>query len=137
MVIRLRFDMTPRVIDFVHEFPNPPAADYHVQRWTDPNRGPCDRNAMVKHPMSILRRGALLYARSKRIGAVEEEMFSGKTICGKNAVVTAAATRHDFMLSACNVTVTVDGETVTFPMCDFASAANKHLDDARYFTVFI
>lgn len=136
-IFRIRFDMTPRIYDFAGEYKVLPDDDYHIRRWTDDENGPCDRNAMVKHPMSTLRRGAVIYARSKHFGSSEEEMFSGKTVWGQNYTCVAEPQLHYGLLAGCRFTFEKDGESFSYQMCDYASAANKKLDDARYFTVFI
>ena len=41
------------------------------------------------------------------------------------------------MLCACRVNVTVDGETKEYVMCDYASAANRDLEDVRFFSVYM
>lgn len=92
---------------------------------------------MVSHPMSTVRRGPIILARSKRVGAKEEDMFSGKTVWGQNAAASAVMIRHDNLLCACDVTFQTDSESVTYRMCDYASAANQDLEDPRYFTVFV
>lgn len=136
-VIRLSFDMTPRICDFKGTYRVLDDSDYHIYRWCDEPAGACNRDCMVKHPMSTLRRGAVLYARSKRFYAKEEEMFSGKTVFGQNYTCTAEPYAHYGLLAGCKFTFEKGNDKFTYLMCDFASAANKKLDDARYFTVFI
>ena len=83
-VIRLLFDMTPEIMDFSGEFREDlPTEDYHIQRWQDYNGGLCDRTLMVSHPMSVIRRGPVILARSKRVGCSEMDMFSGETVFGR------------------------------------------------------
>lgn len=136
-VIKIDFDMTPRVIPFGGEFVELPNTDYHVNRWIDPRGGVCDRGAMVKGAMCTVQRGPVVLARSKRIGASEADMFSGKTVYGKDAECTALPIRRNNLLAHCRVTFTADGETINYLMCDFASAANCDTFDPRYFTVFV
>ena len=135
--VYLRFDMTPRILDFEGEYRVLPEPDYHIHRWCDVN-GACDRDCMVRHPMSVLRRGALLYARSKRLGCTEEEMFSGETVWGTHPVCTASVLRHDRLLSACRVTLTEEtGKQHVYTMCDFASAANFDTPDGHTFQTML
>jgi hypothetical protein len=136
-VIRLQFDLTPRVIDFAGIWRELPFEDYHVRRWTDDTSDPCGREQMVKHPMAHIRRGAVLLARSKRAFSSETEMFDGRTVNGKKTSCTASYLRPEGTLMTCRVSLTSDGETKEFIMCDFASAANRPVEDVRYFTVFI
>ena len=136
-VVKVDFDMTPRVIPFGGEFKDLPMTDYHVNRWIDPRGGLCDRGAMVKGPMCTVQRGPVVLARSKKIGASEAEMFSGKTVYGKDVECTAQPIRRNNLLALCKLTLTVGGEECTYLMCDFASAANCDTFDPRYFTVFI
>ena len=135
--LQIRFDITPRVLDFNGEFRVLPEDDYHIKRWIDNIGGPCDRGAMVPHPMSTVRRGPIILARSKRVGAKEDAMFSGNTVWGQNAAASAVMIRHDNLLCVCDVTFQTDSESVTYRMCDYASAANRDLEDPRYFTVFV
>ena len=135
--LKLRFDITPRVLDFAGEYRNLPDNDYHVKRWIDNIGGPCDRGAMTTCAMSTVRRGPVILARSKRIGSKEADMFSSKTVWGKAPVVSSEMIRHDNLLCACDVTFQMNGEEVVYRMCDFASAANQDLEDPRYFTIFV
>lgn len=134
-VIRLYFDMTPEIIDFAGDFRfDLPENDYHIARWQD---SLCGREQMVKHPMSVLRRGPLMLARSKRTGATEAEMFSGETVWGKKRTITAQTIRHDHMLTMCRVNIQCSGKEYQYVMCDYASAANRDLEEVRYFTMYI
>jgi len=133
----IRFDMTPRFYDYQGEFVDYPDNDYHRMRWCDSNKGLCDRKQMLYAPKSVLYRGPVLLARSKRIGNTEEEMFGDYTVYGKEKTASAQFIRHDNMLCACRVNVTVDGETKEYVMCDYASAANRDLEDVRFFSVYM
>ena len=135
--LKIQFDFTPSVLDFAGEYQVLPENDYHIKRWTDNISGPCDRGAMAPCAMSTVRRGAVILARSKRIGAKEEDMFNGKTVWGKKPEVSAEMIRHDNLLCVFDVTFQMDGEKVVYRMCDYASAANKDLEDPRYFTLFV
>lgn len=135
---QLRFDMTPEVIDLTGVCcGNLPKNDYHAQRWADANNGLCDSGLLTTRPMSIIRRGPVMLARSKKLGCTESEMFSGDTVHGKNAACAAQMILHSRMLTACRVTLkTEDGEK-EYLMCDVASAANRALEDPKYFTMYV
>ena len=135
---QIRFDMTPEVIDLTGVCcGNLPADDYHAQRWVDTNQGPCGKTLLLTHPMSVVRRGPVMLARSKKLGCSEEEMFSGETVHGKQAACAAQMILHGRLQTACRVTLTTaDGEK-EYLMCDVASAANKSLEDAKYFTMYV
>lgn len=135
-VLNIVFDMTPEVID-LPMWQELPGWDYHVNRWCDGENGLCDRAQMLTHPMSIIRRGPVLLARSKRVGCDEASMFDGRTVFGKDAVCTAQPIRHDHMLCTFRVTLTAGDEVQNFVMCDYASAANRDLEDVRYFTIYV
>lgn len=143
MTFRVAFDMTPRIVDPVcrycesGSFCELPPDDYHRQRWVDSSNGFCDRGAMLAHPMSVVYRGPLLLARSKRVGNTEAEMFSGETVYGQSCQAQASVIRHDRMLCACRIVVTTADEKREYVMCDYDSAANRDLEDARYFSVYI
>ena len=92
---------------------------------------------MLKSPMCTIRRGPILLARSKRIGAKASDMFSGKTVCGKGAKLTLAPMRHDYLLAAFKVKLETEDETLEYTMCDYSSAGNSDLEEAEYFTVFV
>jgi len=138
-VVYLRFDMTPRICEFAGTVTELPESDYHISRWTDKGHDLCGRDCMIQKPMCVLRRGALLYARTKRLGASEEELFGGKTLWGRSTVCTTEnLSRRAGMLSACRVRFAPEsGEAFEYLMCDYASAANVSLNDPRYFSVFI
>ncbi len=135
---RIIFDMTPRIYDFPYEFRRLDDSDYHVRRWCDTYGGFCDREVMVKHPMSCVFRGPLTLARSKRIGCSESEMFNGKTVHGTNAICSIRlATAIDTLLFAGYADFKVGDRTFTYRMCDYASACNFNSEDERFFTVHI
>jgi len=136
-VIRIFFDMTPEIIDFAGEFRGLPNNDYHVSRWVDDISGPCTREMMMKHPMAVIRRGPVMLARSKRVGANEEDMFSGETVFGKKRSCSARVIRHDRMLCACRVNITAEEKQLEYVMCDYASAANRDLEEVRFFTMYV
>ena len=136
-VIKVEFDMTPRVIPFGGEFVDLPDTDYHVHRWIDPRAGVCDKSAMVKGPMCTVQYGPLVLARSKKIGSAEEDMFSGATVYGKNVECAARSIRGNNLLVLCRVSLKGEGVDDSFLMCDLASAANLDTFDPRYFTVFV
>jgi len=135
---QLRFDMTPEVIDLTGVCcGNLPKTDYHAQRWTDTNGGLCGYGLLTTHPMSVIRRGPIMLARSKKLGCTESEMFSGETVHGKNASCAAQMILHSRMLTACRVKLTTEDEEREYLMCDVASAANRALEDPKYFTMYL
>jgi len=136
-VIKLTFDVTPKVIPFGGEFVTTPDSDYHVQRWIDARGGPCTKESMVKSPMCTVQYGPMILARSKKICSCEEDMFSGKTVFEKDVKCTVKPMRREPMLSMCTVTLDDGTEARTFTMCDYASATNSATLDPYYFTVFI
>ena len=137
-VLRLHFDMTPRVIDYMGTWrENIPATDVHLMRYVDQNNGLFTRENMLKQPMAHIWRGPVLLARTKRLGATEAEMFESSTVQGKDRECTAEAIRSDHALTYCRVKMVCEGETRDYIMCDYASAVNIDTDDARYFTVYI
>lgn len=137
MHIKLGFDMVVRVIDLPNQNIDLPDGDYHKNRWCDSGNGLCGVGQMLHHPASVLWRGPVLLARSKRIGNTEDEMFSSETIYGQNATATARPMRHDRMLTACRVTLQYDGRNVEHVLCDYASAANRDLDDPWFFSIYM
>ena len=147
-VLRLSYDMTPEVIevpcDYLHtgSFCELPKDDYHHMRWIDSEDGLCNRSVMLSHPMAVIRRGPLMLARSKRLGPTAEgcsmeEMFSGVTVYGKQAACSSAVIRHDRYLVACRVVLTAGADTYEYVMCDYASAANRDAEDAKFFTMYV
>ena len=136
-VLRVKFDMSVRILDFEGEYFEIPEEDYHRLRWVDTAGGTCDRGAMAHHPISVAYRGPLLLARSKKIGSEEADMFSGETVFGKNARAVASVYRHDRLLTLCRLTFDVGGDERSYLMCDYASAANLSTQDGRFFTVYI
>ncbi|MBQ8402012.1 MAG: glycoside hydrolase family 127 protein [Clostridia bacterium] len=137
MIVKVRFDMTPVVIDLPSDNIDLPETDYHRQRWCDSSLGLCGREQMLYHPMCVIRRGPLMLARSKRVGCTEEAMFSGETVFGKDRTCTARTIRHDRLLTACRVKLCCDGAEKEYVMCDYASAANRDLEDPWFFTMYV
>ena len=135
--VRLCFDMSLEITDFTGEYRDLPYTDYHIIRWCDTRNGPCNRNQMVRHPMSIIRRGPLMLARSKRFGNSSEDMFSGETIYGKSATAICEVVKSYNTLCTCNVTIKTEDKEFHYVMCDYASSANEDLSDFNYFTIFV
>lgn len=135
--IQLAFDMTTHVIDLPDAHITLPDGDYHKYRWCDGGQGLCSLGQMLTHPASVLWRGPLLLARSKRIGNTKEEMFDHASVFGKQATAEARVFRHDHMLTACHVTLSYDDRNVETVFCDYASAANRDLDDPWYFSIYM
>lgn len=137
-VVRVRFDMTPRVIDYKGTWRDEiPASDVHLMRYIDPWNGLFTKEHMLKEPMAHIWRGPVLLARTKRLGATEEEMFESGTVQGKERTCTAEAIRPDHALTYCRVKLTSEGKEKNYIMCDYASAVNIDTDDVRYFTVYV
>jgi len=136
-IVIIKFDMTPEVIDFTGEFKELPYEDYHIRRWCYSTTDLVGRQHMAKKPMSVIRRGPVMLARSKRVLCTEEEMFNGETVWGKNPVCTAEVLKHEWMLVACRVTLAYDGKEYVCNMCDIGSAANRDLEDPNYFNMLI
>ena len=78
-----------------------------------------------------------MLAKSKRVGCTEADMFSGETVFGKERTCTARTIRHDRLLTACRVKLTCGGKETEYVMCDYASAANRDLEDAWFFTMYV
>ena len=135
--IRIVFDMSCEIVDMPVTLGELEQTNRHVLRWIDPDNGICNRELLLKTPKSYIRRGAVILARSKKIGNSQEEMFGEDTVFGKNAVCTAVSIRHDLTLCLCRVIID-DGQNVReFLMCDYASSSNSAHLDSRYFSVFV
>ena len=64
-------------------------------------------------------------------------MFSGDTVHGKNAACAAQMILHSRMLTACRVQLTTEDGEKEYLMCDVASAANRALEDPKYFSMYV
>lgn len=138
--IRVVFDMTVRILDTAFPVNELSTDDYHIKRWLDSNNeaGRMERDIMLRHCMSTVRRGPVILARSKRTGCSETDMFSQNTICGKGYTASAVSDASPSFLFKGIVTFTGEGRSFGFAMCDFASAANFSLrNDSRFFTLFV
>jgi len=137
----VRFDMTPRILDYEGPVEDLPGTDYHVQRWlgTKGTQSEVERDIMLTRPMSTVRRGPLILARSKRIGSSGEDMFSGETVWGRGMTASAEDVREEEgFLCRCRIVFRDPaGETIAYDMCDYASAGNFSSDDPRTFTLFV
>lgn len=136
-ILKIRFDMSVEVIE--REWSPIPEGDYHLIRWIDGVYGLCNKECMLKCSKIVLRRGPVILARSKKLGAKEEDMFSTDTLYGKN--ITGITAPHLANNTNCLVTtrvfVAVDGETKEYLMCDFASAANIDSNDPKLFSIYL
>lgn len=136
----LEFDMSVRVVDFAGEVRDLPSSDYHVLRYCGRKgaQSEFDRELMLKHPMSTLRRGPIILARSKKIGSDANEMFSQKTIFGQK--VTAAAedvSSPEGYLFRGTIRIKGEGTDLVYDMCDYASAADYPEAEMKTFTLFV
>ena len=109
----------------------------HRSRWVDSADGLCNVEQMLKQPKAVIRRGPVMLARSKRFGSTSEEMFSSETVFGQERTCTAKVIRHDRLLTGCRVTLTYGGQAHELVMCDVASAANRDLEDVRFFSMYV
>ena len=86
----------------------------------------------------IAENGKIL-ARSKRVGAREEDMFTEESLYGKNITSLSIAyiLNTTGVLAAYRVNVTADGKEYKYVMCDYASAANFDCNDPKYFSIYL
>ena len=135
--LKMRFDMTPEVIE--RKWEPIPEGDYHLVRWVDSANGLCDKDCMLKGSKIVLRRGPVILARSKRVGAKEEDMFTEESLYGKNITSLGIAyiLNTTGVLAAYRVNVTADGKEYKYVMCDYSSAANFDCNDPKYFSIYL
>ena len=135
--MKMRFDMTTEVIE--RKWEPIPEGDYHLVRWVDSANGLCDRECMLKGSKIVLRRGPVILARSKRVCAKEEDMFSEESLYGKNitSLRVAYILNTTGVLSAYRVDIIADDKEYKYVMCDYASAANFDSNDPKYFSIYL
>jgi len=136
--LRIVFDMSCKTEMLPCTMQELDPVNRHIIRWIDPDNGICNRGLLLKTPVCAVTRGALLLARSKKIGSHEKDMFETESVFGKDVKITAKSIRHDLSLCLCSVKLTVDGrEWDEFLMCDYASCSNFAHLDSKYFTIYI
>ena len=138
--VEIQFDRTPALREFPREVHEPSPDHWSCKRWT---LAPSDSvsyvppGCMAQKRMSTLHVGPLLLARSKRIGNTAEEMFGGRTVCGKDYQCTVTPAPMPRVRCGFRVEFVSEDDRFSTPMCDYASAANDILDDDAYFSIYV
>ncbi len=138
--LEIQFDRTPSLCEFPHELEEYGPKHWAIQRWT---LGASDSvsyvppELMAKERMCTLRVGPLLLARSKRIGNTVEEMFGGKTVCGKNYRCKVTPFPMPNVRCGFQVEFVSADDRFSTTMCDYASAGNEILDDEAHFNIYV
>lgn len=135
--LKVRFDMDIEVIK--REWFPIPEGDYQLVRYTDVHKDLCDRNCMLDRSKIVLRRGAVILARTKKLGAKEEDMFGDESLYTKNIedIKATLCTNNKGNLATVRVNVAADGKVYEYVMCDFASSANFDSNDPKYFSIYM
>ncbi|MBR5473274.1 MAG: glycoside hydrolase family 127 protein [Clostridia bacterium] len=136
-IMKIRFDMSVEVINCEWFFMED--NDYHLHRWRDGVYGLCNKDCMLQNSKIVLRRGPVILARTKKFGALAEDMFSTDTLYGKNieCIVSPHLTNNTGTLVTTRVFITADGEKYEYIMCDFASAGNVDSSDPKLFSIYL
>ena len=136
-IMKIRFDMSVEVINC--DWSPIPDGDYHSHRWGDGIYGLCNKEMMLKCSKIVLRRGPVILARTKKFGALAEEMFSLDTLYGKNiqSIIARPIINNVNVLVTLRIFITVDGEEKEYIMCDFASAGNVDSNDPKLFSIYL
>ncbi len=111
---------------------------WKVARWINRKApGETEEELFLRRSVCTLTYGPLLLARSKEIGSDEEEMF-GEHFAGDrlNAKLCASRTVNGNVRLIADVELTDGERTVRTTVCDYASAGNQKLEDARYFSIY-
>jgi len=129
----LVFDMNPRVVDRVLA---------HDPEGDDPNNWIRRRYGVAAHPSRTLMdgfrtepaatvmRGPLVLARSRRVGATEEELKDPFTVNGKGYAVKAVPLANPNVLGAWRLVFSKPGEADrTVDVCDYQSAGDDPFHD--------
>ncbi len=132
-------DISPRLVAFINPVPKHAHddSDWKYRRFIEKTTtsGVPD-SVYLDSARCTLMCGALLMARSKRIGNTEEEMFDG-TLIPAGAAVKAKAVEDENVRIRRKVTFICGGKEYVTDVCDYASAANeKHDEDDRFFSIY-
>lgn len=136
-ILKVRFDMSVRVVEC--NYTPIPEDDYHLIRWIDGKYGICNKESMLSCSKIVLYRGPVILARSKKLGAVESDMFGNDTLFDKKITEISAIhipNNYDNLVTV-KVVITADGKKYEYFMCDFASAANIDSCDPKLFSVYL
>ena len=136
-IMKIRFDMSVEVIKC--EWQELPDSDYHLHRWRDGVYGLCNKDCMLPCSKIVLRRGPVILARTKKFGALAEDMFSTDTLYGKNieSIISPHIPNNTGTLVTTRVMITVDGQRKEYILCDFASAGNVDSSDPKLFSIYL
>lgn len=134
--IYLHFDSTPRLVNGKYNFKFYPLSPYMYERYRSGTKVSEDTIIDCNHATLFV--GPVLLAMSKDLGSTKEKIFDRETVCGRVEKVETALRNDDGFACSFDVTFTLkDGERITVPMGDFASASdNEEICDHRY-SIFI
>lgn len=135
--LKVRFDMEIECIK--REWFPIPEGDYHLVRYTDVHKDLCDRSCMLSTSKIVLRRGAVILARTKKLCAKEEDMFNSESLYDKNIenINASLCTNNKGNLATVRVGITADKKVYEYVMCDYASSANIDTCDPKYFSIYL
>lgn len=137
--ITVKFTVEPEIVEFPYEVNLDEMNNYLLNQFIEKGTDfsvPQERMAKVK--MAKVMYGPILLTRSKACGNTEEEMFSGKTVCGKGYSVKLTpkpdkTANYNFEAEFTNGT-----DSFTTMMCDYGTGTNFELcEDDAYFNIYI
>lgn len=140
--VEIAYDRTPVLTEWKPACVQPETA-YKPRRWCNLTEdsfgalGEMHYDQMIWDARCTLRVGPILLARSKKNGNTEAEMFETPSVAGKPCACTLRPVEDEGCQCRFDATLsTPDGERTT-RMCDYASAANRIVDDERYFSIWL
>jgi hypothetical protein len=137
--IDVKFDIKAEIVDFPHEVNLDEFTPHDIYQFTEgSNPFNIKREAMIDKKMAKVMYGPILLTRSKACGNTEEEMFDGKTVCGKKYDLKVTPVPSKIASYAFDVEFTGEDETFTYTMCDYGTGTNFELsDDDAYFNIYV
>ena len=142
-VLSLAFDSEPVLIPWNRPVERLEEESYLPRRWCSPTddpfgaRGAMRYERMIWEPRCVLRMGPVLLARSKKIGNTEEEMFGAPSVWGEPCSCSLRPVGSEQNQCLFDVLLKTPSKTIATRMCDYASAANRIVDDEKYFSIWL
>ncbi len=107
-------------------------------RWMNPKApGETTEDLFLRAPKCTLTYGPVLLARSKAVGNTEEEMFADTAIdASRGCKLLDSRDGNDCVRVMLDLELSNGENAFPTTVCDYASAGNEKLADARYFSIY-
>jgi len=135
--IDVKLDVEAKIVDFEYEVDEEQLTGYSLNQYAIAGT-PFSARHIADKKMSKVMYGPLLLTRSKACGNTEEEMFDGKTVCGKGYTVKLTPMPSKIASYTYRAEFTNGTDSFETTMCDYGTGTNFELtEDDSFFNIYI